>query len=104
MITAAAASMLAGQAEAANDFAAKTVMEKMQASERYPYIAGVVEGLTYSRFARDGKKTEGMGCIYGWFYDKPETLDLIYAAFGQYPQYTAGAIISALAKKKACGD
>lgn len=93
---------LAAPAEA-TDFSAKAVMEKMQANERFPYIAGVIEGLAYSRFVRDGKKTEGMGCIYDWFYEKHETINLIYAAFGQYPDYTPAAVINALAKK-ACGD
>jgi hypothetical protein len=93
---------LAGPA-AATDFTAGVVMEKMEAEQRYPYIAGVVEGLAYARFSRDGKKTEGMKCIYDWFYEKPETLKLIYASFGQFPGYTPGAIIGALVKKK-CGD
>ena len=44
----------------ATDFTAKAVMEKMQAGDRYPYVAGVVEGLAYARYSRDGKKTEGM--------------------------------------------
>lgn len=88
---------------AATDLTASVVMEKMEAGQRSSYVAGVVEGLAYARFSRDGKKTEGMKCIYDWFYEKPETLKLIYAAFGQYPGYTPGAIIGALAKKS-CGD
>lgn len=86
----------------ATDFTAKTVMEKMQPEQRYAYVAGVVEGLAYSRYAKDGKKTDGMECIYDWFYTKPDTLDLIYAGFGQYPQYPPGAIIGALSQKS-CG-
>lgn len=87
----------------ATDLTAKAVMEKMEAEQRTPYIAGVVEGLAYARYARDDKKTEGMKCIYDWFYEKPDTLNLIYAAFGRYPEYTPGAIIGALARKS-CGD
>lgn len=94
---------LTGPVAWATDFTAKTVMEKMEAEHRYPYIAGVIEGLAYARYARDGKKTEGMECIYDWFYEKPETLNLIYAAFGQYPEFTPGAIIGALTRKS-CGD
>ncbi len=94
---------LTGSAAWASDLTAKVVMEKMEAGQRYPYIAGVVEGLAYARYSRDGKKTEGMKCIYDWFYEKPETLNLIYAAFGQYPNFTPGAIIGALTRKH-CGD
>lgn len=78
-------------------------MEKMQAGDRYPYIAGVIEGLAYARYERDGKKIEGMECIYDWFYEKPETINLIYAAFGRYSEFTPGAIIGALVNKS-CGD
>jgi hypothetical protein len=86
----------------AEDFTAGTVMQKMSAQERYPYLAGVVEGLAFSRYMQDGKKTDGMKCIYDWFYDKPDNLNLIYAAMGKYPSFTPGAIIGALVKKD-CG-
>lgn len=84
-------------------------MEKMQPSDRYPYVAGVVEGLAYGRYTRDNehaegdqKTTAGMKCIYDWFYEKPHTLDVIYAAFGKFPSYPPGAIISSLVKQE-CG-
>lgn len=88
---------------AATDLTAKVVMEKMEAEQRAPYVAGVIEGLAYARYERDGKKTEGMKCIYDWFYEKPNTLNLIYVAFGDYPEFTPGAIIGALTRKH-CGD
>jgi hypothetical protein len=86
----------------AEDFSAGTLMQKMPAEQRAPYIAGIIEGLAYARFTQDGKKTDGMKCIYDWFYKKPDNLNLIYAAMGQYPTYTPGAIIGALVKKD-CG-
>jgi hypothetical protein len=86
----------------ADDFTSKAVMEKLPAEQRYSYLAGVVEGLAYSRYMRDGKKTDGMKCVYDWFYNKPETLNLIYAAMGRYPDFTPGAIIGALANQN-CG-
>lgn len=89
-------------AAGATDFTAGIVMSKMKPEERYPFIAGVIEGLAYSRFAKDNKKTEGMGCIYDWFYKDPKTIDVIYAAFGRYPDHLPGAIIGALASRK-CG-
>ncbi len=80
-------------------------MNKMKSEERFPYIAGVVEGLAYARYVRDGKKTEGMKCIYDWFYkgkdgkSSSDNITLIYAAFGKYPDYTPAAIVGALADK-----
>ena len=84
-------------------YTAKDVMEELQAEQRVPYMQGIIEGLAYARYIRDGKKTEGMGCIYDWFYKKPGTVDVIFAAFGQYPQYPPGSIVAAL-EKKVCGD
>jgi hypothetical protein len=87
----------------ATEFTAGVVMEKMTAEQRYSFVAGVVEGLAYARFASDGKDTTGMKCIYGWFYDDPKVTDLIYAAFQKYPDFTPGAVVAALAKRK-CGQ
>ncbi|GJE18433.1 hypothetical protein AIGOOFII_3158 [Methylobacterium marchantiae] len=87
----------------AMDFTAGVVMSKMKPEERYPFIAGVVEGLAYGRFVHDEKKTEGMGCVYDWFYKEPKTVDVIYAAFGKFPDHLPGAVIAALVKRK-CGE
>jgi hypothetical protein len=88
------------QAANATDFTARAVMEKMTAEQRYSYLAGVVEGLAYARYASDGKKLDGMNCIYDWFYGDPKVTDLIYAAFDKYPDYTLGAIVAVIARKK----
>ena len=84
-------------------------MEKMDANDRVSFISGIIEGLAYARFARDNehvegdkKTTTGMKCIYDWFYEKPHAIDLIYLAFGKYPTYLPGAIISNLIKQD-CG-
>ena len=81
-------------------------MEKMTADQRNWYIQGVVEGLAYSRYERDNQHVEGdaktaagMKCVYNWFYEKPGTTDLIYAAFGKFPGYTPAAIIGSLVKQ-----
>lgn len=102
-LSSALAFVSANPAWAKNDFTAKAVMEKMKVEERYPYIAGVVEGLAYARYVRDDKKTAGMECIYDWFYEKPGTLDMIYAALGRYGDFPPGAIIAGLAKQN-CGE
>lgn len=80
-------------------------MQKMKSEERFPYIAGVVEGLAYARYLRDGKQPAGMTCIYDWFYkgkdgkSSDDNITTIYAAFGRYPDYPPAAIVEVLLDK-----
>lgn len=87
---------------AAQDFTAGIVMEKMDEKQRYTYLAGVVEGLAYGRYAKDGKKVEGMKCIYEWFYDGDGTVEKIYSAFKRFHDYLPGAVMAAMVEKE-CG-
>lgn len=87
----------------ANDFTAEKVMKEMDGVQRYAYVAGVVEGLAVARYMKDGKKKEGMNCIYDWFYDDKKTVDTIYATFDKYPSYPPGSIMDALSKQR-CGE
>jgi hypothetical protein len=86
----------------AEDFTAGTVLKDMTDSERYPYVAGVVEGLAYARYQKDGKATDGMGCIYDWFYERDNAITDIYAAFAEFSDFTPGAVVAALVQKE-CG-
>jgi hypothetical protein len=88
---------------AANDFNAEKVMKQMTPDERYGYLAGVIEGLAIARYNKDGKKKEGMNCIYDWFYDDKQNRRVIYDAFEKYPTYPPGSIVDVLVKKK-CGE
>lgn len=88
---------------AANDFTAEKVMKDMKPAERYPFVAGIVEGLAVARYFKDGKKMNGMECIYDWFYDDKQTIDTVYAAFGRFPTYPPGSIIYSLTRQK-CGE
>lgn len=106
--TALAAAILLGinaaQAKDFNtDFNADKLMTQMKPSERYTFIAGVIEGLAVARYMRDDKKSEGMNCIYDWFYDDKTNSDLIEAAFLKFPAYPPGSVVRALVAKK-CGD
>ena len=90
----------------ATDFNAGTVMEKMDPHEQASYIQGVVEGLAYARYQRDNQHIEGdaktmtgMKCVYAWFYEKPNTLKIVFAAFDKFPSYPPAAIISSLIKQ-----
>ena len=85
---------------AANDLSAADLM-KMPDEQQYMFITGVVSGLAVSRYVADGNDT-GSACIDGWFYDKAETRQLIYAAFEKYPDKSPSSIIYALAAR-ACG-
>jgi hypothetical protein len=95
--------MLAPMSAGATDFTAGIVMEKMNEKERYTYLAGVVEGLAYARYAKDGKKTDGMKCIYDWFYDSKGTVAKIESAFQRFNDYLPGAVLAAMVEKE-CGS
>lgn len=86
----------------ATDLTAGVVMEKMSAEERNAYLAGVAEGLAYARYLDDGKKTDGMRCIYEWFY-KDGTRVKIHDAFERFSDYLPGAVMAAMVEKE-CGS
>ena len=81
----------------ATDFTARVVMEKMPAEQRFPFISGIIEGTAYARYLRDDKRTDGMLCIYNWFYQDPKAIELIYAALDKFGDYTPGAVVGTLA-------
>lgn len=88
----------------AEDFTAGAVVERMDASERYTFIAGIIEGLAYARFVSDGKSEEpGMRCIYTWFYEEDGSANKIVAAFKAFPDHLPGAVTAALAQRR-CGS
>ncbi|SMD14995.1 hypothetical protein SAMN05880593_12712 [Rhizobium sp. RU36D] len=74
----------------------------MSPDEQVLYISGVVEGLAYARYANDNKATDGMKCIYDWFYQKDGTLLKIQSAFDNFKDYLPGAVIAAMVAKE-CG-
>lgn len=95
-------------ARAAEDFTAGAVLDKMTASQQYTFLAGVIEGLAYSRYHQDNKNTgaakdtKGMGCIYKWFYEgKPA--DRILTAFARFRDHLPGAVVQTMVKRE-CGD
>lgn len=86
----------------AEDFTAGVVMEKMQPSDRYSFMAGVVEGLAHSRMVKDGGTVSGARCIYQWFYDREATLGEIKQAFEYFKDEMPGAVMAAMVEKE-CG-
>lgn len=73
----------------------------METEHRFPYATGIVEGLAYARYQRDGKQLAGMKCIYEWGM-KAETVSKIFQAFEAFPDYSPGAVVAAMAEKE-CG-
>lgn len=84
----------------AQGMTAGVIMEKMPQNERYPFVAGIVEGLAYARYARDNKQVTGMGCIYKWFYGKQDRIQDVYQAFNRFKDHTPGAIVAAMVAKE----
>lgn len=87
----------------AEEFNAEKVMKEMSSEERTAYLAGIIEGLAVARYHKDGKKKDGMGCIYDFFYKDKQNLRVIHEAFDKYPTYPPGSIIDVLTKRK-CGE
>lgn len=87
----------------AEDMTAGSVLTKMKPDQRFPYLAGIVEGLAHARYQRDDKATEGMACIYDWFYRTEGSAETIYAAFEKFKNHTPGAVMAALIQRR-CGE
>lgn len=77
-------------------------MTKMDEKQRYTFLAGVAEGLAYARYAKEGKGTGGMKCIYEWFY-RDGTIPKIYSALERFSDYLPGAVMAAMIEKE-CGS
>ena len=87
----------------AKDMTAGSIITEMEPEARFPYLSGIVEGLAYARYKSDGNKTEGMACIYEWFYRGEKSANTIYGAFAKFKDHTPGAVMAALIKQR-CGE
>lgn len=80
------------------------VSEKMGQEERLGYLAGVVEGLAYSRWLRDRPDDAGMQCVYRWYYEgKGKDHGMILSWFARHPDKPVGALMHVLVKQE-CGE
>lgn len=86
----------------AQDFTAGVVVTKMAEADRYPFMAGIIEGLAYARYKKDGDQTSGMKCIYDWFYETKSRPQEVLDTFKRFPDYTAGAVLAAMTERE-CG-
>jgi peptidoglycan/LPS O-acetylase OafA/YrhL len=103
-MTAAAAlvALATGAPVSAAELTAGKIMSDMPARERYSFIAGIVEGLAYTRYQKDGKQPQGMKCIYDWFYADVKIMTDIEQVFTKYADYPPGAVIAVMVEDK-CG-
>lgn len=91
-------------ATAQDRITAGSLAENMTNAERGAYLAGIIEGLAYARFALGDSDSDAMACVYEWYFD-PESDAAhrkIFAAFERYPDYPPAALINALLKDP-CG-
>lgn len=83
---------------------ASVITNEMSAEQKSAYFSGVIEGLAYARYIKDGKNADlGMNCILNWFYETKGTAQKITLALSKFETYSANAVIGALVKKQ-CGD
>ena len=77
-------------------FVARHVLTEFSSREQVTYFAGVVEGLAYARYLADGKTTDGMSCVYDWFWKDTAILEEIHAALARRPDFPPGPLIGVL--------
>ena len=89
----------------AQNLDADFVLNKMNADQQVSYIAGVVEGMAYSRYLRDKPSEDGMNCLYQWYANNTgsrEKSKKVDALFAQHPDKPVGVLLYVLMKKE-CG-
>ena len=85
----------------ASELNAGFVLNKMNADEQVSYVAGVVEGLAYSRYLRDKPDQSGMKCVYDW-YARESVTRQVDQWFKRHPDKPVGVLLNVLIKKE-CG-
>lgn len=83
----------------AEDLDTAAVLTVFSSEQRGSYLQGVVEGLAYARYQKDGDEA-GMQCIYKWFYDGDAGMVATLDAFERFPEHTPGALVAALIQKE----
>ncbi len=75
----------------------------MTSDQQVSYIAGIIEGLAYARWLKDGKNSTGMKCILNWHYAKDsKSWTQIEAFFSRHPTRQAAPLLYILTGKE-CG-
>ena len=97
----AVAVLLAGFAQPAAAITARDVMEKMEQKQRFGYLTGLIDMMSYQvLLAGDRNRAE---CISKAYYGKQSDMDAqIFATFSKYPDRAPEALLVVL-MKRACG-
>ncbi len=85
----------------AQNLDADFVLNKMTSDQQVSFVAGVVEGLAFSRWQRDKPDRTGIQCIYAW-YGKKDKWPKIEQWFGRHPDKQVGPLLYILIKQD-CG-
>ena len=95
---------MSSQAQA-GEINAGYLLSKMNTDQQVSYVAGVVEGLAFSRYLRDKPDQSGIKCVYHW-YDQNSSKSQIKKMdnwFARHPDKPVGALLHVLIKKR-CGE
>lgn len=91
--------IVAGPAASETPMTAGVIAERMELEDRFPFAAGLVEGIAFNRYQMGSQDVQAMTCIFDWFYSGQRRTDLIFEAFGRFPDFTAGAVVAALTNR-----
>lgn len=75
---------------------------EMEASDRFSFVSGIIEGLAFAATIKDQNEFVQANCIYGWFYEEDGTFDTIMAAFAKFQDRQPAMILNALIQRR-CG-
>ena len=85
----------------AETLTAGVALDTMSSVEFSSYIQGIVEGLAQARYEKDGRNTDGMRCIYDWFYESGDaSLRDVIGGFEKFASHSPGAVMSGLINRE----
>ncbi len=85
----------------AQNLDADFVLNKMTSDQQVSFVAGVIEGLTFSRWQKDNPDLSGVQCIRKWA-DRQDKWSKIEQWFGRHPDKQPGPLLYILIKQE-CG-
>ncbi len=93
--------MVFGSTNISHAQTAGDLLNKMNADQQSSYVAGVIEGLAYSRFLQDKPDETGMQCIYSWYHNgKVEKWKQMQQWFAKHSDKPVGLLLHVLIKKE----
>ena len=87
---------------AAEDMTSGDVVHRLKSEEASAFLAGIIEGMAYARYQRDGQDPAGMDCIKSWFYETNGTPAKVLSAMENFSEHAPAAVLAAMIQKE-CG-